>query len=155
MRAPLRTPQKEILRFIDAKQAWIAKKQQEMLASGQQPPFTREELEAIRKRAEAAILPRLAYRARQMGVSYGRVTLRFQKGRFGSCSSLGNLNFNCLLALLPPEVMDEVIVHELCHRRHPNHSRDFWHEVAKWCPDYSEREKRLQQLGMPLIRRLP
>ena len=69
---------------------------------------------------------RVKYYADIIGVTYGKITIRNQKTRWGSCSSKGNLNFNCLLMLMPPEVIDYVVVHELCHRKQMNHSKAFW-----------------------------
>ena len=107
-------------------------------------------------RNKKAPLPeRTAYFAEKMRVSYGNITIRDQHTRWGSCSGKGNLNFNCLLVLTPPEVMDYVIVHELCHRREMNHSQRFWAEVENVLPDYRERKKWLKDNGGTLIGRLP
>ena len=89
-----------------------------------------------------------------MGVTYGRITIRNQVSRWGSCSSVGNLNFNCLLMLAPPEVRDYVVVHELCHRKEMNHSPAFWAEVEKMIPDYKAHKKWLKDNGTALISRL-
>lgn len=92
--------------------------------------------------------------AKQIGVTYGRITIRNQKTRWGSCSSKGNLNFNCLLMLTPPEVIDYVVVHELCHRKEMNHSGAFWAEVEKVLPDYKEQVKWLKENGAQIIGRM-
>ena len=93
--------------------------------------------------------------AAEMGVTYGNVTVRAQKTRWGSCSSKGNLNFNCLLVLLPENVVKYVVVHELAHRRHMNHGAAFWREVEKYQPTYREDRARLKKEGGRLIERLP
>ena len=80
-----------------------------------------------------------------MGVTYGKVTLREQKTRWGSCSSNGNLNFNWKLALMPDEILYYVIVHELAHRIEMNHSERFWKIVEEVLPDYRERRKWLKE----------
>jgi predicted metal-dependent hydrolase len=82
-----------------------------------------------------------------MGVEYGRITIRMQKSRWGSCSGKGNLNFNCLLMRTPDEIIDYVVVHELCHLKEMNHSPRFWAEVEKIFPDYKERRKWLKDHG--------
>ena len=70
------------------------------------------------------------------------------------CSSKGNLNFNCLLMLTPPEVIDYVVVHELCHRKEMNHSKAFWREVEKVLPDYKVQVKWLKEEGCNIMRRM-
>jgi len=76
---------------------------------------------------------------------YKRVTLRHQKTRWGSCSSKGNLNFNCKLFCLPQELIDYVVVHELCHLKEMNHSKEFWNLVEQTIPNYKELRKRLKR----------
>lgn len=88
-------------------------------------------------------------------MSFGRISYRFQRTRWGSCSARGDLSFNCLLLLCPPEVLDYVVVHELCHRRHMDHSGRFWAEVAVMLPDYQARRAWLREHGPALMARLP
>ena len=89
-----------------------------------------------------------------MGVTYGKVTLREQKTRWGSCSSKGNLNFNWKLALMPDEILDYVVVHELAHRMEMNHSDKFWKIVENVLPDYRERLSWLKANGGTLLARM-
>ena len=86
-----------------------------------------------------------------MGVNYGRITIREQKTRWGSCSSAGNLNFNWKLVLMPPEILEYVVVHELAHRKEMNHSSKFWAIVEQEMPDYQEWKQRLKELGGQFI----
>ena len=79
--------------------------------------------------------------------------IRLQKSRWGSCSVDRNLNFNCLLVLMPPEILDSVVVHELCHRRHMNHSKEFYDEVLRIFPDYKRCNKWLKQNGGVFFKR--
>lgn len=82
------------------------------------------------------IIARLQHWAPLCGVSYKRVAIRNQRRRWGSCSSLGNLNFNYKLAFLPCNICDYVIVHELCHLKEMNHGPAFWNEIEKVIPEY-------------------
>ncbi|MDY5956330.1 MAG: M48 family metallopeptidase, partial [Frisingicoccus sp.] len=106
--------------------------------AGNMKPLTRDELQKLADEAVEYIPKRVEHFAKIIGVDYGRITIRNQKTRWGSCSSKGNLNFNCLLMLTPPEVIDYVVVHELCHRKEMNHSKAFWSEVEKVIPNYKE-----------------
>ena len=100
------------------------------------------------------VTERVQFYAPLIGVTYNQIAIRAQHTRWGSCSSKGNLNFNCLLALVPPEVLDYVVVHELCHRKELNHSDRFWNEVGKILPDYKDRKKWLKDNGSNLIARI-
>ena len=79
-------------------------------------------------------------------ISVGRIAIRNQKSRWGSCSKKGNLNFNYKLAFMPPAVRDYVVVHEICHIKEFNHGRGFWALVAETMPDWKEQRKRLRQI---------
>ena len=100
-----------------------------------------------RNLAREVLGARTGYYARKMGVTYGRISIREQKTRWGSCSSVGNLNYNWKLVLMPPGVLDYVVVHELAHRREMNHSAAFWKVVATWMPDYKKYRKWLRDNG--------
>lgn len=117
-------------------------------------PLTADEIRALADQALKVLPGRTAYFAALVGVTYGRITIRNQKTRWGSCSSKGNLNFNCLLMLAPASIQDYVVVHELCHRKEMNHSRRFWAEVEKILPDYRERERWLKEYGPVLMDRM-
>lgn len=77
----------------------------------------------------------------------GKITVRNQKSRWGSCSRKGNLNFNYKLAFLKPEVRDYVIIHEICHIKEFNHGAGFWNLVAEKVPNHKELRKQLKGLG--------
>ena len=94
---------------------------------------------------------RVRFYAPVVGVTYGRITIRNQRTRWGSCSAKGNLNFNCLLMKAPPEVLDYVVVHELCHRLEMNHSPRFWAQVERVLPDYKVSRKWLREHGNELM----
>ncbi len=154
-RCPKRMARAEVARFVESKRPWIEKTLNKIAARPQLPPLTPEEVGALAKQAKQILPGRAAHFAPFVGVTYGRITIRSQHSRWGSCSARGNLNFNCLLLLAPPEVLDYVVVHELCHRKEMNHSARFWAEVAKHCPDYEIHKKWLKDNGGALIGRLP
>ena len=105
------------------------------------------DVEALKKAAKKEF-PRLVERfAPLVGVSYGRIAVRVQKTRWGSCSGAGNLNFNALLMLAPENVREYVVVHELCHRKHMDHSTAFWAEVARVYPGYRAAKSWLTKNG--------
>lgn len=97
-----------------------------------------------RKKAEEVIHDRLQYFNETYQFKYHRVSFRNQKTRWGSCSAAGNLSFNWRLIMAPIEVLDYVVVHELCHLKELNHSSRFWAQVARAIPDYKERKKWLK-----------
>ena len=106
--------------------------------------FSRKERDEIKEK----ITQRVQYYSLKMDVTYNRVSVRNQKTRWGSCSSKGNLNFNYRLFYLPEELLDYVVVHELAHRLHMNHSKDFWQEVERYFPDYKECRKQLKEVEL-------
>ena len=150
VRAPIRCSQKYIDNLITEKQDWInrsierIKERQKLAALNPPRTYTKEEISALTERAKHYIPSRVEYYAAIIGVDYGRITIRNQSTRWGSCSTKGNLNFNCKLMLFPPEIIDYVVVHELCHRKEMNHSPRFWAEVSKIMPDYKVRRKLLK-----------
>ncbi len=87
-------------------------------------------------------------------MSYGRITLRCQKTRWGSCSAKKNLNFNILLMLTPAEVIDSVIVHELCHLVEMNHSPRFYKLVYAAYPEYDCFNRWLKDNGAAIMARV-
>ena len=154
VRAPERLAKARIDDFLESRRGWIEKKLEKSAELAAAGPITDEELRALAESAKEYIPARVRYYAPRVGVSFGRITIRAQRTKWGSCSGKGNLNFNCLLMLAPEEVRDYVVVHELCHRDEMNHSRRFWAEVAKVVPDYKEKERWLKENGPLLQRRL-
>ena len=96
------------------------------------------------------IRERLEVYAPRIGVSYGRVTVRNQRSRWGSCSAKGNLNFNWRLILAPEKCLEYVVIHELCHRREFNHSARFWDLVQRQMRDYQVWKDYLKKNGAGL-----
>ncbi len=158
LRAPLGFSKKRAEEFLNEKRAWIEKsigKMAERRAGEQNRPAPQQlsdaEVEMLKKQAKKVLPPMVAETAKEIGVTYGRISVRAQKTRWGSCSSKGNLNFNCMLMLLPENVQRYVVVHELCHRKEMNHSKAFWLEVEKHCPTYKKDRAELHEKGKGLL----
>lgn len=157
VRAPLRAGNLTIRKFLAEHEGWIDKhiqKQKEAASKMPENKLTEEEIRELADRALKVIPERVAYYAPLVGVTYGRITIRNQKTRWGSCSVRGNLNFNCLLMLTPPEVVDSVVVHELCHRLEMNHSKAFYDNVLRVFPDYRKWDKWLKNNGNAIMSRM-
>lgn len=157
VRAPVRMSGTAIRQLLEEKSAWIEKHLAQIRRQNEsaEPAFSPEQLRQLAEAARQDLPRRAARFAPLVGVSCGRITIRAQKSRWGSCSTRGNLNFNCLLMLCPEEVRDYVVVHELCHRKEMNHSRRFWLELARVLPEYEQQRQWLKANGSRLIRRLP
>ncbi len=159
VRAPKHETDAHIEKFVNEHSEWIEKqiiKQSEIRdEAAKRPKLTQEDLNELRRKAGAVIPGKVQYYAQKIGVSYGRITIRCQHTKWGSCSFKGNLNFNCLLMLMPEEVLDSVVVHELCHRKEMNHSEKFYNEIYKVYPEYDKWNKWLKQNGAHYLNMLP
>lgn len=150
VRAPYHISDVRIREFVESKQTWILKHLAIMQDRQAHDPIpagviSDKELRHMTKEARIIIPERVKYVAKIIGVTYGQITIRHQKTRWGSCSSSGNLNFNCMLMATSPELIDYVVVHELCHRKQMNHSPLFWKEVEEILPDYRNLRSRLRE----------
>lgn len=161
VRAPHRAPNGYIEQFISGRADWIVEHLRRTEQKNRQcndalpvKKLSNNDIKELADKACTCIPGRVAHFAPIVGVTYGRITIRNQRTRWGSCSSMGNLNFNCLLILTPPEVIDYVVVHELCHRKEMNHSQLFWNEVARVLPGYAEQEKWLKTHGNEIMKRM-
>lgn len=159
IRAPIQATNEDINSFMLNNKAWIEKHLAKMQAQQQSAAsikkLTMDEIRQLADRALEIIPARVQHYAPLIGVSYGRITIRNQRSKWGSCSSKGNLNFNCMLMLAPPEVIDSVVVHELCHRKEMNHSERFYAEVLKVFPEYWQWDKWLKENGKILMALMP
>ena len=159
LRMPAGQPLENGRRFILEKQGWIRSKLQvgrenrgDAEAAGGY--LSDDELRRMGDEAGQDLYRRVVHFLPIVGVSIGRVTIRCQKTRWGSCSSAGNINLNCLLMLTPPGIRDYVVVHELCHRLEMNHSPRFWQEVGRVLPDYRESVAWLKANGPAIMGRV-
>ena len=153
VRCPKRIRVDEVRKFVNSKSTWIEKHLTSRVPRNEEK-LTDSELKELRERTRILVTERVRYFAPLVGVTYNQIATRAQRTRWGSCSSKGNLNFNCLLGIVPSEVLDYVIVHELCHRKELNHSDRFWNEVSRILPDYKARKQWLKDNGLSLIVRI-
>lgn len=152
VRAPKRCPKSTIECFLNEKESWILKHVNKAM---QNPPVMKnllsvQERNRYIKIARDIFTQKTAYYASILNVTYGRIPIREQKTRWGSCSSEGNLNFNWRLIFAPEEVLDYIVVHELAHRREMNHSQAFYAIVKSILPDYKKSQKWLRDNGRSL-----
>ena len=158
IRAPKKMSLEDIRAFVLKHEKWLEKHLKEIEIRESKQDTGRLSMDEVRELAQKAsirIPERVKYFAPLIGVTYGRITIRNQKTRWGSCSSKGNLNFNCLLMLTPPEVIDSVVVHELCHRKEMNHSKKFYDEIYRVYPEYDRWNKWLKEHEGTLLSRMP
>ena len=158
VRVPLRISDREIHHLLTDRQNWIITK----YLDPQQKP-ARMPVSALTDTQRAALTQRYIAAAREYfpkraahfqqftGGTYSRITIRDQKTRWGSCSARGTLSFNWRLMLAPPAILDYVVVHELCHLTHMNHSPAFWQAVEAVCPDYRDSRRWLKEHGQELV----
>ena len=158
IRAPFFMSERKIREIIDERKEWIERAQKKIANQAEKlnslTPITSDEIDSLKAGAKPIIEEKVRLFADKMGVEYGKITIRCQKTRYGSCTAKGNLNFNCLIMLMPEKIIDYVIVHELCHIKEMNHSRRFWNVVESVLPDYKERRKWLKLNGNILIERM-
>ena len=149
VRSPYRMSMVDIERFIDKHKLWIEKNLSKMkeleAAQKKERKYTEAEIRELAEAACRVIPERVRYYAPIVGVDYGNITIRNQKTRWGSCTATGNLNFNVAIMRAPLEIIDYVVVHELCHRLHMNHSTEYWKEVERVMPEYKKYEKWLKE----------
>lgn len=158
VRAPLHCSSKDIIASIEKSEKWIQTHTDKVLQHNREleqlEPFSEQDIHDMAQKALEVIPDRVKFYAEKLGVTYGRITIRNQRTKWGSCTSKGNLNFNCLLMAAPPEVLDSVVVHELCHRLYMNHSKEFYAALYHVFPDYDRWNKWLKHNGSLLIKRM-
>lgn len=146
VRAPLKMPKKEIDDMVARHEGWIKKHMpaaRERMENAQS--ITPELLARLTERAMVEIPPRVEHYAKLMGVEPTGIKITSARKRFGSCSGRNSLCFSCLLMLYPPEAVDCVVVHELAHIRHHDHSAAFYAFIHKFMPNYRQRELLLKR----------
>lgn len=145
VRAPFNAKKRDIERLISDHRDWIDKhlaisRRKEDLYSS----LGDDDIKRLKKLAKTVLPEKVKHFAEIMGINYGRITITSARGRFGSCSSAGNIAFSYRLMLYPEEAIDYVVVHELAHRREMNHSAAFYKIIASVLPDYKYRKALLK-----------
>ena len=145
VRAPYKMPDATILKFVNEKQDWILKslELQKQRAEAHPEPST-EEIKALKQKAKEYLPKAVEYYGNLMGLKPTGVKITSAKGRFGSCSGKNGICFSYRLMMYPKEAIDYVVVHELAHIKHHDHSKRFWDLVAQFMPDYKQRRDLLK-----------
>lgn len=130
---------RKALAFLDSKVEWIKASQQKYAERDTTPALTAEDIERLRAEAKATLLGRVAELAARYGLRYGRVTIRAARTKWGSCTARGDISLSLYLMTLPEHLRDYIIIHELCHTVHHNHSPRF-HSLVNELTGGRERE---------------
>lgn len=161
VKAPFSASRRDVEAFLRKRPHWVLahydamqEKMEKLSQQNGNSHLSESQKEALEKRyrslARECITRRASYYATQLGVTYSSIRIAEQKTRWGSCSSRGTLSFHWRLILAPPAVMDYVVVHEVCHLIHLDHSPDFWAEVESLMPDYKVYKTWLRKNGLVL-----
>lgn len=161
VKAPFSASRRDVEAFLRKRPHWVLahydamqEKMEKLSQQNGNSHLSESQKEALEKRyrnlARECITKRASYYAAQLGVTYSSIRIAEQKTRWGSCSSRGTLSFHWRLVLAPPAVMDYVVVHEVCHLIHMDHSPDFWAEVESLMPDYKVYKTWLKKNGLVL-----
>ncbi len=158
VRAPVFCTRRAIEKAVREAEGWIEKTRAKLAKVKAEAEgagaLSEADIRKLGAEMRRALPMKLEHYSKLLGVRYGRVSVRSQRSKWGSCSAKGNLSFNCLLMLAPEEVLDYVIVHELCHLKHMDHSKEFWAEVESVDPDHKAHKKWLRDHGGALMARM-
>ncbi len=143
--APLAHSERSIAAFVKRYADWIERAQKRMRTVSALPVSGRRDYKKYKEAARAAITDSVEAWSARLGYRYGRIAIKDTTSSWGSCSHKGNLNFSYKLLFVPRELLDYVVVHELCHLKEQNHSRAFWALVGQAIPDYAARRKALRR----------
>ena len=143
VRAPLRMPKREIDAFVAAHQDWLERQLAKRRAWPAKPEPTAEEIAELKVRTRRMVEPLVAHYAARMRLQPAGVRITTARTRYGSCSGVNSLCFSCFLGECPPEAVELVVVHELCHIVHKNHGSQFYALLESVLPDWRERKQKL------------
>ncbi len=145
VRLPERYPQHRAEQFVAEHQDWIETHYRRQAARAARFSASAAQIEALRAKAKAVIPQRVAYFSRLTGLVPSGVGITSAKTRFGSCSGKDRVNFSLYLMQYSQGAVDYVVLHELCHIAHKNHSREFYELIARYMPDYQKYVKELKK----------
>jgi len=137
----------EAQRFAERHRDWALRQRSKVLAA-QRPP---EVEQALKAQAHRELPPRLLELAAQHGLTVNGISIRAQRSRWGSCSPRGHIALNYRLMLMPPDVREYILIHELMHLKQADHSRKFWRLVEAACPGFRDAERWLRRNGSSLF----
>ncbi len=145
VRAPLHAADSDIARFVDSHRAWLDKHlaaRRSYMAAHPEP--SAEQAALWRRQAAEQLPPLVCLWAQRMGVQPAGITITAARTRFGSCSGKNRLSFSLYLMAYPPDAIEYVVVHELAHIRHHDHSPAFYREAETYLPDWKRRRDLLR-----------
>jgi len=149
---PIGFSYKEAERVVQSNINWIRKRQARIKQARQKyDSLLKKSTEIDTSMAKRVLIERLDKLSQLNGFSYKKVFIRNQKTRWGSCSAINNISLNVKLLLLPEELRDYVILHELVHTKIKNHSAKFWRELDKYVGDAKRKQSNLNEYGLLLI----
>jgi predicted metal-dependent hydrolase len=139
-------PQILIHNYLASKKDWIEEKLDKLNKINPilRVKHSKETIKKYSKDALSLVESRLIYFNQYYNLEYKRVSIKNQKTKWGSCSNANNLNFNYKIVLLPKDMQDYLVVHELCHLKEFNHSKSFWDLVGEKIPNYKKLSKSLR-----------
>lgn len=144
---PRLVSERRVARFLKDHEVWLTRevaRMKEVVPLSPKLIGSRKEYLAHKEHARIMVHERLAHFAPLYGFTFGRISIKNMSSRWGSCSAKGNLNFHYKVVELPPDLLDYLIVHELCHRKEMNHGPHFWALVERTIPEYQAARKRLR-----------
>lgn len=145
VRMPQACSMKRAQEFVLSHQDWIERHLYSQHQRMQKYDLSDEKIKTLRQKAKEEIPKRVEYYAALTGLRPSAVHITSAKTRFGSCSAKNSLNFSLYLMLYSKEAIDYVVLHELCHIVHKNHSKQFYQLVARYMPDYRNYIKELKR----------
>lgn len=150
VRAPGRVSKKELDRIVEKHRGWIEKK----LSESSEDPISRlteDDTAFLRKISKSVLSKKVEYFSSLTGLSPERIRISSARKRFGSCSSKGTVSFSLYLMLYPESAVDLVVVHELCHLKYMDHSKDFYRLLEKYVPDHKVKKELLRSENIAAI----